>query len=246
MLPVAGRQSAVRSHGCLEGEWHTWRRGWLGSICRDFGLVVWRSLTGRSPPAGRRLSIDACWGRPADGGPSRWLVVGRQSDPSHPVAQMTHAFSRQIPRCHAEAKPDTVPSARQVPLKRDRKRVLPTSGVEPSKPTQKNGVEVRENLLFPKPIDVPVVRSCDNHSPCCGPHRGSPGPEHGSPTLYQRRRLRTVTACDNSKGSRPSAVARSPVRRTSVSPAFRPVLLVLKDITRSRTPSPFTSANRVL
>jgi predicted nucleic acid-binding protein len=31
------------------------------------------------------LPIDACWGRAADGGQSEWLVVGRQSDPSHPV-----------------------------------------------------------------------------------------------------------------------------------------------------------------
>ena len=58
--------------------------GWLGSICRDFGLNVRVNLTGRSPPARRPLPRDACWGRTADGGHRQWSVVLRQSDPSHP------------------------------------------------------------------------------------------------------------------------------------------------------------------
>ncbi len=67
--------------------------GWLGSICRDFGLNVRVNRTGRSPPARRPLPRDACWGRTADGGHRQWSVVLRQSDPSHPPYG-THVFTR--------------------------------------------------------------------------------------------------------------------------------------------------------
>ena len=58
--------------------------GWLGSICRDFGLNVREESDRQIAPSTATIAHGCLLGAGCRWWPMQWLVVLRQSDPSHP------------------------------------------------------------------------------------------------------------------------------------------------------------------